>query len=234
MTGTVPAQDDHRTRVGRARREKTRARLIEAATLVFAELGPEAAQIDHVIRQAGMSRGTFYNYFRSTDELLHAAKDALAAEMVALVSAASDPAAAPAKRLADGIKTFVDLVQRHPLLLDFTGRLGLRNLGTGWLVPTLAQADLTMVIADDVAGHLTLRMAGDILEASTLALLLRLMAGETVDVAGFVSAMLRMLGYPAAEAIRIAERPLIPLVVPRDSLIIRSETARRRAARPPV
>ena len=108
--------NDHRTRVGQERRERMRERLIEAATLVFAELGPEAAQIDHVIRQADVSRGTFYNYFRSTDELLHAAQNALSAEMVALVSAASDRSAPPPERLARDIKAFMDLALRHPLL----------------------------------------------------------------------------------------------------------------------
>lgn len=230
MTAAVP-QDDHRTRVGQERREKMRARLIEAATLVFAELGPEEAQIDHVIRQAGVSRGTFYNYFRSTEQVLHAAKNALAKEMVALVTAASALDAPAPQRLAEDLKAFIDLALRHPLLLDFIGRLGLRNLGSDGLVPALADADLSVVIDATVAEHLSPRMATDILKASSLALLLRLMDGETVDVSGFVAAMLRMFGHPAAEAERLAQRAFTPVVVPADSLIARSEAARNRAAR---
>lgn len=73
----LPPQEDHRTGVGLERRARMRQRLIEAAPPVFAEMGPEVAQIDDVIRLAGVSRGAFYNYFRSTNELLRAAVDAL-------------------------------------------------------------------------------------------------------------------------------------------------------------
>ncbi|WP_373051308.1 TetR/AcrR family transcriptional regulator [Thalassovita aquimarina] len=218
---------DHRTRVGQERRERMRTRLIEAATLVFAERGPEAAQIDHVIQQAGVSRGTFYNYFRTTDELLLAAKNTLSAEMVTMVRQASDVAAPPPLRLAEGIKVFVDLVQRHPLLLEFTARLGLRNFDNGGLVPAASEELLADVIARDAADDLTPRMANDILQASILAVMLRLMADEAVNIQGFVAAMLRMLGHSAQDAARISERPFTPLVVPADSLIARSETARR-------
>lgn len=224
MTGARP--EDHRTRVGHERRRRMRARLIEAATLVFAERGPEATQIDDVIREAGVSRGTFYNYFRSTDELLHAAVDALAGEMVALVGAASDPAAPPAERFADGLKAFVDLATRHPLLLDFLGGLGLGNLGADVLVPALSTADLTPVIHPDVAETLSPSLASDIVEAATLALLLRLRSGARVDVPGFAAAMLRSLGHPAPDAARLAARPVSPLDIPAGSLIVRSATAR--------
>ena len=208
-----------------------RERLIEAATLVFAELGPEAAQIDHVIRQADVSRGTFYNYFRSTDELLHAAQNALSAEMVALVSAASDRSAPPPERLARDIKAFMDLALRHPLLLDFIGRLGLRTLGPGGLVPAIAEVDFSTVIAPGTADRLPSRMASDILEASSLVILLRLMAGENVDLVGFVAAILRMFGHPADEAARVAECAFTPLDVPDESLIARSEAVRKAGAR---
>lgn len=63
---------DHRTRVGHARRARTRARIVEAAAHVFAQKGAEGAVIDDFIIAAGVSRGTFYNYFRTISELLEA------------------------------------------------------------------------------------------------------------------------------------------------------------------
>jgi len=66
----APARD-HRTEVGRNRRARMRARILTAAARVFAERG-EGALIDDFIRAAGVSRGTFYNYFRTTEELLEA------------------------------------------------------------------------------------------------------------------------------------------------------------------
>ena len=232
MSGTAP--DDHRTRVGHKRRERMRARLIGAACQVFAERGPEAAQIDHVIRHASVSRGTFYNCFRSTDDLLEVARDALATDMVALVSAAANPADPAVLRLTDGIKAFIDLAQRHPLLLDFIARFGLRYVAGEGLLPALPASAFRDVIADDVAGHWAPRVARDNLKGATLTLLWRLMRGETVDVAGFVAAMLRVFGQPAEAAARLTGHPVAPLVVPDASLIARSEAARRVGLRPPA
>lgn len=220
----TPHPADHRARVGHARREKMRERLIEAATLVFAEIGPEA-QIEDVVRQAGVSRGTFYNYFRSTEELLHAAVDALASEMVVIVGAACDEAAAPPEQFADGLKAFADLAIRHPLLLEFIGRLGLRTLGAGVLVPALSGETLAPAIAPEARDNLPPRLAMDMVEAAMVALLLRLRAGAEVDMTGVVAALLRLLGHPRTAAARIALRPAPMLEVPDDSLIRRSEAA---------
>jgi AcrR family transcriptional regulator len=63
---------NHRTIVGRSRRARTRARIIGAAALVFAQRGANGAVIEEFIRAAGVSRGTFYYYFSTTDELLEA------------------------------------------------------------------------------------------------------------------------------------------------------------------
>src|SRR6267142_6085346 len=63
---------DHRTKVGAHRRARTEERILEAALRVFAARGASAPVIDDFIQAAGIARGTFYNYFRSTDELFDA------------------------------------------------------------------------------------------------------------------------------------------------------------------
>ncbi|WP_298866499.1 TetR/AcrR family transcriptional regulator [Microbacterium sp.] len=50
-------------------RENTRARLLEAATQVFAEIGLEGATVEAVCERAGFTRGAFYSNFESKDEL---------------------------------------------------------------------------------------------------------------------------------------------------------------------
>ena len=52
------------------RRAKTRLRLIEAAMAVIADKGPGQASVEDFVAAAGVSRGTFYNYFPTIDELL--------------------------------------------------------------------------------------------------------------------------------------------------------------------
>ncbi|PYD00534.1 TetR/AcrR family transcriptional regulator [Microbacterium esteraromaticum] len=50
-------------------RENTRARLLEAAEQVFAEVGLEGATVEAVCDRAGFTRGAFYSNFESKDEL---------------------------------------------------------------------------------------------------------------------------------------------------------------------
>ncbi|GAA3029459.1 TetR/AcrR family transcriptional regulator [Microbacterium dextranolyticum] len=51
------------------RREQTRARLLHAAHLVFAEVGMDAASVEAICERAGFTRGAFYSNFESKDEL---------------------------------------------------------------------------------------------------------------------------------------------------------------------
>lgn len=50
-------------------RENTRARLLDAAAQVFAEVGLEGATVEAVCERAGFTRGAFYSNFESKDEL---------------------------------------------------------------------------------------------------------------------------------------------------------------------
>lgn len=50
-------------------RENTRARLIEAAEQLFAEVGLDGASVEAVCERAGFTRGAFYSNFESKDEL---------------------------------------------------------------------------------------------------------------------------------------------------------------------
>ncbi|QYM65159.1 TetR/AcrR family transcriptional regulator [Microbacterium sp. Se5.02b] len=50
-------------------RVNTRARLLEAAAQVFAEVGLDGASVEAVCERAGFTRGAFYSNFESKDEL---------------------------------------------------------------------------------------------------------------------------------------------------------------------
>lgn len=50
-------------------RENTRARLLEAAEQIFAEVGLDGASVEVVCERAGFTRGAFYSNFESKDEL---------------------------------------------------------------------------------------------------------------------------------------------------------------------
>ncbi|CAN5558958.1 TetR/AcrR family transcriptional regulator [soil metagenome] len=74
---------NHEARAAAAenRRAQTRARLIEAAISVIVEKGPEASSIEDFVAAAGVSRGTFYNYFPTFEDLLHALNTQLSVEL---------------------------------------------------------------------------------------------------------------------------------------------------------
>ncbi|HEY9033093.1 MAG TPA: TetR/AcrR family transcriptional regulator, partial [Pseudomonadales bacterium] len=54
------------------KRERTRQAILNAAMQIIASKGLEAASIDELMQQAGMARGTFYNYFQSREDVLNA------------------------------------------------------------------------------------------------------------------------------------------------------------------
>lgn len=58
---TMPYSADHKNR--------TRARIAEAARVLFNRHGFESVTIDQVMDAAGLTRGGFYNHFGSKDEL---------------------------------------------------------------------------------------------------------------------------------------------------------------------
>jgi AcrR family transcriptional regulator len=61
------------------RREQTKSQnrlaILDAGRTVFAELGYEASTVRDIIRRTGLASGTFYNYFRSKEEVFTALAD---------------------------------------------------------------------------------------------------------------------------------------------------------------
>ena len=66
-------------------RENTRARLLEAAAQVFAEVGLDGATVEVVCERAGFTRGAFYSNFESKDELFLALASSVAEERLGAV-----------------------------------------------------------------------------------------------------------------------------------------------------
>ena len=58
-----------RAEIGREKRARTRAQIVEAGTMLLAERPPEALTVDAVVEAAGVAKGTFYYHFQSIDEL---------------------------------------------------------------------------------------------------------------------------------------------------------------------
>lgn len=106
-TNLNPAQLARRSQIGGERRARTRAKLMDAAFRLFAVHGADAPTIDDVIAEAGVARGTFYNHFKTRDDLFKAAADSIATSINALIRPALAGLDDAAHRLARAFRMFV-------------------------------------------------------------------------------------------------------------------------------
>lgn len=72
------------------RRENTRARLLDAAAQLFAEVGFEGASVEAICDRAGFTRGAFYSNFETKEELFLELTSAHAAARLTSVRARVD------------------------------------------------------------------------------------------------------------------------------------------------
>ncbi|QUT07181.1 TetR/AcrR family transcriptional regulator [Sphingobium phenoxybenzoativorans] len=100
--------EDHRIRNARRRRERMRTQLLEAVLAVYPGEDPSApAVIDDVIRHAGVSRGSFYKYFRSLEEAVAELGSKFADELAEAYSSMYANVDDPAIRAATGFQLFL-------------------------------------------------------------------------------------------------------------------------------
>lgn len=136
---------DFRTRVAAERRERMRSRLIAAAMEVFSSKDIEAIVIEDLIEQAQVSRGTFYNYFRTTEEVITAVLQALSNELLSLVEIAIADRPDAAERMACGVRMVLHAAKHFPQAGRFISRVGVtRSLdhlpALGYLLRDLVEA----------------------------------------------------------------------------------------------
>ncbi|MBN3785320.1 TetR/AcrR family transcriptional regulator [Burkholderia sp. Ac-20353] len=214
---------DHRTRVAAERRERMRARLIESAMLVFAEKGVGASVIQDVIAAAGVSQGTFYNYFRTNEDLLAAVTQELNDELLRLIEAEVHGYEDPARRIACGVRLFLHTARIYPLLARFICASGLLSAGPGSLIYVYLPVHVEQGLAQGRFRDVTVDVALDVIAGTVLATILRVTneGAPNVEPEPVVSAILRALGVDHSEAQALVETALVKIAVPADSLLER-------------
>ncbi|HEX5123595.1 MAG TPA: TetR/AcrR family transcriptional regulator [Rhodanobacteraceae bacterium] len=128
----------NRAKADEARKSRTRGRILSAAVQIVAEKGVAEVVIDDFIRAAGIARGTFYNYFKSTDEVLQAAAQALEDDLMVSIehelAALDDPLA----RLTTGVRLWMRKARTDLAWCGFVARYRYH----GALVETTVTNDL--------------------------------------------------------------------------------------------
>jgi TetR/AcrR family transcriptional regulator, transcriptional repressor for nem operon len=96
--------------------EQRRADLLEAGRELFLAKGVAATSLEEITSRAGVSKGLFYLYFRSKDDLLLALQDQFSVELAERIRAATDPISDwPAKLDACVQVIFDSYTERHDL-----------------------------------------------------------------------------------------------------------------------
>ena len=217
--------EDHRTRVAADRREKMRARLIESAMLVFARRGAEGSVIDEVITTAEVSRGTFYHYFRTNEELLSAVAAEVGNQLLQIVDPVIRELPDPAARVACGIRLALMVARAHPCLAGFMARVGPPALGAQSLATVYLPRDIEAGIASGRFAPLPPRLAFDLITGPVLAAFHTLQTETVPDdyPQQMAQAVLLALGVPKAAAAKAVALPLPPLQLPQDALLVRAQ-----------
>lgn len=227
----APPPPDHRTRVGIERRERTRAKLLAAALPVFAKHGADAAIIDSIIRQAGVSRGTFYNYFRTNEELFIAVAQEVSNELIRIVDPIVLAQKDPAARIACGVSLVIRLARRHPLLAEFVVRGGPAAIAAGSLATTVIPRDIAAGIA---CGRFTVtdeKLAFDLILGPVLSAFHTVLTVPVDDEypCALAEAILKGLGVSRPLASRLAYQAFGEITVSSDSIFSQCDQARRSA-----
>jgi AcrR family transcriptional regulator len=119
--------EDHRVRTGAMRREQTRIRLLASALGVITDKGPDAAMIDDYTAAAGVSRGTFYNHFATTQDLLRALTGELTDKILAAIEANVARHDDPLVRVTCACLLYMQLAVDYPTWGGFLNRTGTRH-----------------------------------------------------------------------------------------------------------
>jgi AcrR family transcriptional regulator len=191
-----------RAEIGRQRRARTRAQILEATEILLAERPPDALTVDSIVDAAGVAKGTFYYHFQSIEDLTAAVGAKLAESFEDLLAPARLEKVDPIARISFGLTKFLEKAIAEPLwarlvIQSAQAPTGVRqriraNLKTD-LAEAKAQERLTMPdieLAADIVIGVWLEVARGTLERGAAPNL----ASEVLD------AVLRALGATQPEA----------------------------------
>ena len=97
-----------RAEIGREKRAKTRALIVDAGAMLLADRPPEALTVDTVVEAAGVAKGTFYYHFQSIGELAAAVGVVLGEGFDEILTPARLELRDPVERLAFAFTKFME------------------------------------------------------------------------------------------------------------------------------
>jgi len=215
MTSSIAPTDMAPVTVGRRERkaEETRRRILEAAQNQMSIGGPESVTIQSVTEGADIGQGTFYNYFKSRDELVDAVIRDVVENLGRRLDALTRGMADAAEIYSFSLRHLMHTAVSDPVWGWFMVRLGIAQDGLLEALGPRASRDIQIgidsgrFVLDDVS------IASAMTFGSMLAVMHDYLDGDRKeDPSSMYAAMLlRMVGISPEEAEEISLRPLPPL-----------------------
>ena len=192
------------------RRRQTRTRLVRAAATLFARQGADNTRINEITDEADVGFGSFYNHFKSKEEIVEAVLTETLAAQGAAVAALAGGLADPAEVVAVAHRHFVELARTDPdwawllIRLDVSQKLALSALGP------FAEQDIAAGIKAGRFRVANRRIAMLDAGGALLAVMRDVLDGRAPKDAGRLHAegVLRLLGLAPVDAAEVARRPM--------------------------
>jgi AcrR family transcriptional regulator len=192
------------------RRRQTRAGLVRAAASLFARQGVDNTRINEITDEADVGFGSFYNHFKSKEEIVEAVLTETLAAQGAAVASLTAGLEDPAEVVAVAHRHFVELARTDPdwawllIRLDLSQKLALGALGP------FAEQDIAAGIKAGRFKVANRRIAMLGAGGALLSVMRDVLDSRAPKDAGRLHAegVLRLLGLKPEDAAAVARRPM--------------------------
>ena len=150
-----------RAEIGRDKRTRTRAQIVEAGQMLLSERPPEALTVDAIVEAAGLAKGTFYYHFQSIEELVGAVGAKLADSFDELLAPSRLDVPDPVERMTFAFTKFLEKAINDPLWARLVVRSAEAPAALGRIRENL-KADLAEAIAQGRVAIQDVELAADI------------------------------------------------------------------------
>jgi AcrR family transcriptional regulator len=205
---------ERRAEIGLAKRTRTRAAILQAASTCYAAAAPAPVTVDAVMQAAGLAKGTFYVHFQDLAALEAELAKALVEELDESLQPARLAADHPLTRLATAVTILLRDLASAPARARLVGRVLTAVPDVPEAVQAHLREDLAQVRSAGLLGVSSVDLAARLVMA-LCELAARELGEERLDqkaIPDFVRAILRAIGCApheaashASEAMRCAE-----------------------------
>lgn len=196
-----------------------------AALQVLGQRGVEASIIDEITTLAATSRGTFYNYFRSNEDLLRCVAIEAGNDMMKAVAPIVESRDDPAWRVAAGVRGWLAIIADNPHLAAFFQRAGLYVLEQNTMVRVDLPRDMIAGLESGRFNFESLELGFDIVAGTVLSAINTVATGNGGErhAAMVAERILMALGVDPVEARAITGEDIARAELPPDAVARRAQ-----------